>query len=143
MPRPNAVQPDLSITPSQPHAVDLHVGSRIRMRRKFLHMSQSDLADAIGLTFQQVQKYERGANRISSSMLYQAAVALKAPVSYFFDGFEEVSDFEQTSESEDAINRFLRTSEGLELAENFPRISRGGLRRKLLDLVRTLGSGED
>jgi transcriptional regulator with XRE-family HTH domain len=68
--------------------IDIHVGQRIRLARKKLNMSQDKLADALGVTFQQVQKYERGANRVSASMLWRASHAVKEPISYFFDGLE-------------------------------------------------------
>jgi transcriptional regulator with XRE-family HTH domain len=71
------------------HPVDLHVGQRIRRARKDRHMSQGDLATALGITFQQVQKYERGANRISASKLYDAARALEVTIPYFFEGLPE------------------------------------------------------
>src|SRR5512145_2081507 len=69
-----------------PNPVDRHVGLRIRMRRKELGVSQERLAEAVGITFQQVQKYERGANRVSASKLWEIAAALKTPVAYFYDG---------------------------------------------------------
>src|SRR3954452_5745259 len=69
-----------------PHPVDRHVGLRIRMRRKEMGVSQERLAEALGITFQQVQKYERGANRVSASKLWDIAGALRTPVSYFYDG---------------------------------------------------------
>lgn len=126
------------------HPVDLHVGGRVRMRRKFLSMSQETLADAIGLTFQQVQKYERGANRISASKLLEIAQFLKAPISYFFDGYGEgnPSGGFSGTESEQAIHSFLMTTEGIELAEVFPRIRSAKLRRRILDLARTLAERE-
>lgn len=71
------------------HPIDLHVGARVRTRRKFMGLSQETLATALGLTFQQVQKYERGSNRISASKLYEIAKALKVPVDYLFDGYAE------------------------------------------------------
>ena len=73
-----------------PNPVDLHVGSRIRLRRKILGVSQERLADALGLTFQQVQKYERGANRVSASKLYEIAATLQTQIAYFFAGNELV-----------------------------------------------------
>jgi transcriptional regulator with XRE-family HTH domain len=76
-------------TRRQPNPIDAHVGSRIRVRRKALGLSQQTLADHLGLTFQQVQKYERGTNRVSASILYEIASSLSAPVSYFFDGLRE------------------------------------------------------
>ncbi|GGZ32518.1 helix-turn-helix domain-containing protein [Asticcacaulis endophyticus] len=123
-----------------PNPVDLHVGGRVRMRRKFLGLSQEGLADAIGLTFQQVQKYERGSNRISASKLYEISKTLKAPVSYFFEGYGEAEsdDGFSESQSEQFIHGFLMTTEGIELAESFPRIPDPKHRRKIMELVRTL-----
>ena len=119
--------------------IDTHVGARVRMRRKFLGLSQTDLASSLGLTFQQVQKYERGSNRISASKLYETAQALKVPVAYFYEGYEDdvTTDFEQ-SQSEQAVHGFLSTGEGIEIAEAFPRIQNAKHRRKVMELVRTL-----
>lgn len=132
-------------TDRSPNPVDLHVGARVRMRRKFLGMSQEGLAETIDLTFQQVQKYERGSNRISASKLYEIARALKAPVAYFFEGYgqtEAVEGFSE-SESEQFVHGFLMTTEGIELAEAFPRIKSAKLRRRVLELVRSLAEDED
>lgn len=128
-----------------PNPVDLHVGARVRMRRKFLGMSQEGLAETIDLTFQQVQKYERGSNRISASKLYEIAKALKAPVAYFFEGYGENEAIEgfSESESEQFVHGFLMTTEGIELAEAFPRIKNPKFRRRILDLVRTLAEDSD
>ena len=123
-----------------PHDVDVHVGERVRHRRKFLGISQSELADAIGLTFQQVQKYERGSNRISASKLFEIATALKTSAGYFFEGFaeREGDDGFSESESEQFVHSFLTTSEGIELAAAFPRIPSGKKRRRVLEMVRAL-----
>lgn len=124
--------------------VDLHVGGRVRMRRKFLGLSQTDLAEALGLTFQQVQKYERGSNRISASKLFEIARTLKVPVAYFFEGYgqnEAVEGFTE-SQSEQAVHGFLMTTEGIEIAEAFPRIKNAKHRRKVMELVRTLAEDE-
>jgi transcriptional regulator with XRE-family HTH domain len=128
-----------------PNPVDLHVGARIRMRRKILGVSQERLADDLGLTFQQVQKYERGANRVSASKLYEIARSLQAPISYFFDGLADpLAAAEQYAPSGDdrSVHDFLMTSEGLELATIFPKIKRGRVRRKVLDLVRAMADEE-
>lgn len=131
-----------------PNHVDLHVGGRVRMRRKMLDLSQEQLADAIGLTFQQVQKYERGANRISSSKLYEIAKTLQVPVSFFFDGLADPATTEVTEvtdkarASERIISEFISTPEGMELAELFPKIDRGPVRRQIVDLVRAMGVSE-
>lgn len=131
---------DSSKADRAPNPVDLHVGARVRMRRKFLGMSQEGLAESIALTFQQVQKYERGSNRISASKLYEISRALKAPVAYFFEGYgeSEMVDGFSESESEQFVHGFLMTTEGIELAEAFPRVKSAKLRRKVLDLVRAL-----
>ena len=128
-----------------PNPVDLHVGARVRMRRKFLGMSQEGLAETIALTFQQVQKYERGSNRISASKLWEIGRALKAPVAYFFEGYGEnemVEGFSE-SESEQFVHGFLMTTEGIELAEAFPRIKNAKHRRRILELVRSLAEDDD
>jgi transcriptional regulator with XRE-family HTH domain len=123
-----------------PNPIDLHVGARIRMRRKILGVSQERLADDLGLTFQQVQKYERGANRVSASKLYEIARSLQSSVSYFFEGLADPTDADGMNEtgSEQFVHDFLMTPEGLELASLFPKISRGKVRRRILDLVRSM-----
>ena len=128
-----------------PNVVDLHVGGRVRMRRKMLGMSQEALADALGLTFQQVQKYERGANRVSASKLYEIAKTFQVPVSFFFDGLPDTTTDEVDEVSVSAarvVTEFLNTPEGLELAEMFPKIGRGRVRRQVLDLVRAMADEE-
>jgi len=126
-----------------PNPVDLHVGARVRMRRRLRGVSQEKLADCLGLTFQQVQKYERGANRISASKLYEIAAALQTPIAYFFEGLADPADVSDNAlgpdgSSEQVVHDFLMTTEGLELAGLFPRLRRGRLRRKFLDLVRAI-----
>ncbi len=129
-------------TAHQPNPIDQHVGARIRERRKSLKMSQEKLAEHLGLTFQQVQKYERGFNRVSASKLYEIARALRSSISYFF---EHLADPQVTPEfgvaetpGAEFRHDFIMTPEGLELAENFPRISRRKVRRQVLELVKTL-----
>jgi transcriptional regulator with XRE-family HTH domain len=116
------------------------------MRRKMLGISQERLADALGLTFQQVQKYERGANRISASKLYETARFLSAPIAYFFEGLTDPTAAGAAGPdqaSEQFVHDFLMTSEGLELAAAFPKIRRSRLRRRVLDLVRALSDDDD
>ncbi len=131
-----------SVANDGPNPVDVHVGERVRMRRKFLGKSQINLAMAIGLTFQQVQKYERGSNRISASKLYEISKFLKTPIGYFFEGYE-AQQTEGLSESEKAAHGFLVTDEGIELAESFPRVKGPKTRRRLLELVRTIGDDDN
>jgi transcriptional regulator with XRE-family HTH domain len=129
-----------------PNPVDLHVGARIRLRRRMQGVSQEKLADALGLTFQQVQKYERGANRVSASKLYEIAAALKAPVAYFFDGLADPTteaDLAGGASDEQTVHAFLMTAEGLELARLFPALQRGRVRRRFLDLMRALAGVDE
>lgn len=123
-----------------PHPIDIHVGARIRMKRKSLGISQKELADAIRLTFQQVQKYESGSNRISASKLLEIAIALKTHVSFFLHGLSEDQPVEgfPEAETERLLQGFLMTTEGMELAAVFPKIRHAGHRRRLLEFVRSL-----
>ncbi|MBU1377618.1 MAG: helix-turn-helix domain-containing protein [Alphaproteobacteria bacterium] len=118
-----------------PHPVDRHVGLRIRMRRKEMGVSQERLAESLGITFQQVQKYERGANRVSASKLWEIAAALKTPVAYFYDG---LGDQEAIAAQRDAAQEFMLSSEGMELMAAFPKISEPAIRRKIVELVRVV-----
>jgi transcriptional regulator with XRE-family HTH domain len=118
-----------------PHPVDRHVGLRIRMRRKEMGVSQERLAESLGITFQQVQKYERGANRVSASKLWEIAAALKTPVAYFYDG---LGDQDAIAAQRDATQEFMLSSEGMELMAAFPRIAEPAIRRKIVDLVRVV-----
>jgi len=124
-----------------PNPVDRHVGLRIRLRRKELGVSQEKLADSIGLTFQQVQKYERAANRVSASKLWEVARALNTNIAYFYEGLPA----EGSAQSRNAagLEDFLLTSEGIELVRYFPQIPRSGVRRQILELVRTMASEPD
>jgi len=124
-----------------PNPIDRHVGLRIRLRRKELGISQEKLAESIGLTFQQVQKYERAANRVSASKLWEVARALKTGVAYFYEGLptEERPDLPKGPRLDD----FLLTAEGMELARYFPQIPKSGVRRQILELVRTMADGRD
>ena len=121
-----------------PNPVDRHVGLRIRMRRKELGVSQERLAESIGLTFQQVQKYERAANRVSASKLWEMARALSTTVSYFYEGLGDGPDASGSNLPHEAMQDFLMTPEGIELAAIFPKIAKSRVRRKVLDLVRAM-----
>ena len=114
-------------------AVDKHVGSRARMRRMMLGMSQEKLGDALGLTFQQVQKYEKGRNRISASRLQHMSQILQVPVPFFFEGAP--GGAAGLDESPSYVNEFLATSDGLVLAKAFTRIGDPKLRRLIVRLV--------
>jgi transcriptional regulator with XRE-family HTH domain len=131
-----------SDTERHPNPIDLHVGARIRMRRKILGVSQERLAEDLGLTFQQVQKYERGANRVSASKLYEIAKSLQSSVGYFFEGLADTTGEGMAEGGEAFVHDFLMTPEGLELASLFPRITRAKVRRRILELVRSMAEEE-
>jgi len=128
------------MSPDGPAEVDLHVGRRIRQRRKAVNVTQEALADALGLTFQQIQKYERGSNRVSASKLYQIASTLGVPINYFFEGLADPSADSTTSETgfDRDINDFLMSPEGLEIAALFGRIHKPGMRRQIVQLMRAI-----
>jgi transcriptional regulator with XRE-family HTH domain len=122
-----------------PNPIDKHVGSRVRMRRMMLSMSQEKLGDALGLTFQQVQKYEKGTNRIGASRLQQIANILQVPVAFFFEGAPHVGGPHGVGMGEAPspayVSDFLATSDGLSLTKAFMRIKNSKLRRRIVDLV--------
>jgi transcriptional regulator with XRE-family HTH domain len=120
-----------------PNATDTHVGRRVRIRRMMLGMSQTDLGDAVGLSFQQIQKYEKGTNRIGGSRLQQFAHILHVPIPFFFEGLPQVSGSSEEGVTPSAayVDDFLATSDGLSLTKSFPRIKNPKLRRSIVDLV--------
>ena len=126
-----------------PNPIDRHVGLRIRLRRKELGISQEKLAESIGLTFQQVQKYERAANRVSASKLWEMAQALSTHIGYFYEGLGDPAEPPGANIPRDTLQDFLLTPEGIELASVFPKIAKGRVRRKILDLVRAMAGEPD
>ncbi|MFL6839595.1 MAG: helix-turn-helix domain-containing protein [Bradyrhizobium sp.] len=128
-----------------PNPVDKYVGSRVRMRRIMLGMSQEKLGEALGLTFQQVQKYEKGTNRVGASRLQQISEVLHVPVSFLFDGGPSGvvagNGFSEGS-SPAYVSDFLATSEGLALTRAFTRITDAKLRRSIVDLVEQIAARE-
>lgn len=130
-----------------PNPIDRHVGSRVRMRRVLVGLSQEKLGEALGLTFQQVQKYEKGTNRIGASRLQQMSRILGVPVEYFFDGAPQFAQRELVTGLEDQgdtayVADFLATNEGIQLNRAFLRIRDPKLRRKVVELVSAI-AGED
>ena len=128
-----------------PNPVDKYVGSRVRMRRIMLGMSQEKLGEALGLTFQQVQKYEKGTNRVGASRLQQISEILQVPVSFLFEGGPSGATnaggfIEGTSPS--YVSDFLATSEGLALTRAFTRISDAKLRRSIVEMVEQIAMRE-
>ena len=128
-----------------PNPIDKHVGSRVRMRRMMLGMSQEKLGDALGLTFQQVQKYEKGSNRIGASRLQQISLILQVPVAFFFEGAPAPPGMPgglAEASSTDYLQATLSTSDGLALVKAFSQIKNAKLRRRIVDLVEEM-AGED
>ena len=124
--------------------IDGHVGSRVRMRRLMLKMSQADLAGGLGLTFQQVQKYEKGTNRIGASRLQQISQILQVPVPFFFDRAPGQSGATvEIAASESYVNDFLATSDGLTLVRAYMRLPNPKLRRAIVYLVEQITPEED
>jgi transcriptional regulator with XRE-family HTH domain len=136
----------------KPNPIDVHVGSRVRLRRTLLGMRQEKLGDAIGLTFQQVQKYERGVNRVGASRLFDLSRVLDVPISFFFDDMPEsltnthggpnrrASGLSETQDSfaDDALNR----RETLELVRAYYRITDPAVRKRVFDLIKSMGPVE-
>jgi transcriptional regulator with XRE-family HTH domain len=125
-----------------PNPTDKHVGSRVRMRRMMLGMSQEKLGDALDLTFQQVQKYEKGTNRIGASRLQQISHILQVPVAFFFEGGPNSQSGHGVGEAPSPayVSDFLATSDGLALTKAFMRIEDSKLRRRIVDLVEQIAS---
>lgn len=131
-----------------PHPIDIHVGQRVRLRRTLLGMSQERLGEAVGLTFQQIQKYERGTNRIGASRLYDLSCVLDVVVSYFFDGAPDPADgctappSTRAGASDRAARDPMNKRETLELVRAYYRIGDPALRKRLFELTKAIASGD-
>jgi len=130
---------------NQPHLVDVHVGKRLRLRRTIMGMSQDAIASAIGITFQQVQKYERGVNRMGASRLYEFARILSVPVSYFFEEYnpDALSPDSSTggmsdSDAEGFEHEKLASRETMEMMRAYYKIPSVAARKRVFELVKTL-----
>lgn len=125
----------------KPNPIDTHVGSRVRLRRMLIGMSQERLGEQMGLTFQQIQKYEKGVNRIGASRLLNLSQILDVPVQFFFDGAPvDGAQAGEKADGESFIYEFVNSREGLELNRAFVRISDAKVRRSVIELVRSLAS---
>lgn len=131
------------VSAKRANAIDVHIGQRMRFRRNFVRMSQEKLGELLGLTFQQVQKYEKGVNRVGAGRLYQLALALGVKPEYFYDGVNYTSPNEvPTGFAEEQVageSLFLATREAAELNRAFTAISDPAVRRKIIELIKTLG----
>lgn len=125
--------------------VDVHVGARIRLRRLWMRMSQDHLGEKLGVTFQQVQKYERGANRVSASRLWSMAEALEVPIEYFFEGLTDGVPGMAEGDQTPMVYDFINSPDGVQLASAYSRITDPRVRRQVLQLVRVLAgdNGEE
>lgn len=131
----------------KPNPIDIHVGSRIRLRRNMLGMSQEKLGESLGITFQQIQKYEKGTNRVGASRLQAIASILNVPVAFFFEDApgHEVGTAGGLAEDSSTtyVVDFLNSPEGLQLNRAFVRISDAKVRRKVVDLVKALATDDE
>ncbi len=127
-----------------PNPIDVHVGNRVRMRRMLIGMSQEKLGERLGLTFQQVQKYEKGSNRVSASRLYQMAQILGVPVQFFFEDLTSPQKFDayEAKGEPGTIMNFLNSSEGVQLNRAFSEITDANMRRRVVELVKAI-AGQD
>lgn len=137
----------MAVEKKKPNPIDIHVGSRVRLRRTMMGMSQEKLGEGLGITFQQIQKYEKGANRIGASRLQHIASVLKTPVAFFFEdapGMESgsISGFGE-SDSANYVVDFLSSSEGLQLNRAFVKIQDPQVRKKIVELVKSLSEEVD
>lgn len=128
-----------------PDPIDVHVGGRVRLRRMVLGMSQDALGKALGLTFQQVQKYEKGANRIGAGRLMQLSGLLEVPVQFFYDDYDtEVGarGFAEDDAPSDPFMDLLHSQEGVQLCRYYTQIEDPIVRKRVLDLVRSISETE-
>ncbi len=132
----------LTERPKHPNQIDVEVGQRIRLQRNVREMSQTTLADALGITFQQVQKYEKGTNRVGASRLSHIAQVLGVPVSFFFGDPQpsfSTNSADGVGPIED-LSQFLSTSEGRDLNQAFTQISSPAIKKKVVNLVKALAA---
>ncbi|MEN3402286.1 helix-turn-helix domain-containing protein [Brucella melitensis] len=128
----------------KPNPIDMHVGSRIRLRRNMLGLSQEKLGENLSITFQQIQKYEKGTNRVGASRLQAISSILNVPVSFFFEdapgsGSSGGDGFAEDNEATYVVD-FLNSNEGVQLTRAFTKISDPKVRRKIIDLVKSLAA---
>jgi transcriptional regulator with XRE-family HTH domain len=134
-----------------PNPIDVHVGSRVRLRRTLLGLSQEKLGEALGLTFQQVQKYERGANRIGASRLFDLSCVLDVPISFFYDDMSSDTSAKSPRNivglADQAVEPFepdpLAKRETLELVRAYYRIKEPAVRKRILELTKALANADD
>lgn len=121
--------------------IDAQVGNRVRIRRMLIGMSQERLGDTLGLTFQQIQKYEKGVNRIGAGRLFEIARILGVPIDYFYDGV--AATHEELAEQTPPVMEFVSSGEGLQLSLAFMKIRDSKVRKRVLDLVKSLAEEDE
>ena len=134
------------VSKKAPNPIDIHVGARVRLRRMTLGMSQEKLGEHLGITFQQIQKYEKGTNRIGASRMQAIARVLSTPVAFFFEdapGIAPVAGDQGFGAGANPVVEFLSSAEGLALNKAFLRIKDGKQRRKVVELVKAMAGDED
>lgn len=128
------------VAKKQANPIDIQVGNRVRIRRMLIGMSQEKLGDMLGLTFQQVQKYEKGVNRIGAGRLFEVARILNVPVDFFYEGVSAAGEVESDGAP---VMEFVSSGEGLQLALAFMKIKDIKVRKRMLDLVKSLAEEEE
>ncbi|WDI32666.1 helix-turn-helix domain-containing protein [Hyphococcus flavus] len=129
-----------------PHPVDIHVGSRVKLRRMVMGVSQDTLGKAMGLTFQQIQKYEKGVNRISASKIYELSHQLEVPIQYFFEDYADGPGYTYgfaEGEAGDPFMQLVQSPEGIQLCRCFASIKDPEVKKKVLDLVKSIAESEN
>ncbi len=135
---------EMRVPKKQANPIDVQVGNRVRIRRMLIGMSQERLGDLLGLTFQQVQKYEKGVNRIGAGRLFEVARILNVPVDFFYEGLSGAPDHPGVGESDSApVMEFVSSGEGLQLSLAFMKIKDARVRKRVLDLVKSLAEEEE
>ncbi len=126
----------------QANPIDAQVGNRVRIRRMLIGMSQEKLGDLLGLTFQQVQKYEKGVNRIGAGRLYEISRILGVPIDFFYESVAGTGEGFAESENAPPVMEFVSSGEGLQLSLAFMKIKDPKVRKRVLDLVKSLANEE-
>jgi transcriptional regulator with XRE-family HTH domain len=134
----------MRVPKKQANPIDIQVGNRVRIRRMLIGMSQERLGDLLGLTFQQVQKYEKGVNRIGAGRLFEVSRILNVPVDFFYEGLSGAGDQPGMGENQSApVMEFVSSGEGLQLSLAFMKIKDAKVRKRVLDLVKSLAEDEE
>jgi len=135
---------EMRVPKKQANPIDIQVGNRVRIRRMLIGMSQERLGDLLGLTFQQVQKYEKGVNRIGAGRLFEVARILNVPIDFFYEGLSGAAGQPGMGDSESApVMEFVSSGEGLQLSLAFMKIKDAKVRKRVLDLVKSLAEEEE